>query len=33
MWMLAQPTIRLNMGTPMEELREGLKKLKGFRTP
>jgi hypothetical protein len=28
-----QPTIGLSMGTPMEELGEGLKELKGFETP
>jgi hypothetical protein len=28
-----QPTIRLTMVSPMEELGEGLKELKGFATP
>ena len=28
-----QPTIGLSMGTPVEELGEGLKELKGFATP
>ena len=29
----SQPTIGLNMGTPMEELAKGLKGQKGFATP
>jgi len=29
----SQPTIRLSLETPMEELGEGLKELKGFATP
>jgi hypothetical protein len=29
----SQTTIRLSPGTPMEELGEGLKELKGFATP
>jgi hypothetical protein len=29
----SQPAIGLSMGTPMEELGEGLKELKGFATP
>jgi hypothetical protein len=29
----SQPTIGLNMGSPMEELEKGLKELKGFATP
>jgi hypothetical protein len=35
MWMLgcSQPTIALSMGTPMEDLEEGLKELKGIKTP
>ena len=28
-----QATIRLNTGSPMEELEKGLKELKGFATP
>jgi hypothetical protein len=28
-----QPTIGLSMGTPMEELEKGLKKMKWFATP
>jgi hypothetical protein len=28
----SQSTIRLNIGTPMEELEKGLKELKGFAT-
>jgi hypothetical protein len=29
----SQPTIGLSTGSPMEELGEGLKELKGFATP
>jgi hypothetical protein len=29
----SQPTMGLSRGTPIEELREGLKELKGFATP
>ena len=29
----SQPTIGLSPGTPMEELEEGLKELKGIATP